>query len=59
MPLFINVVHFIMLMLMEQKKVMKYQICVMIKIRARRVMIFKSLTGYKATVKIRSVVTDL
>lgn len=26
--------------LMEQKKVMKYQICVMIRIRAREVMIF-------------------
>lgn len=40
MPLFINVVHFIMHVLMEQKKVMEYQICVMIKIRAREVMIF-------------------
>lgn len=40
MLLFINAVHFIIHVLMEQKKVMKYQICVMIKIRAREEMIF-------------------
>ena len=40
MLLFINAVHFIMHVLMEQKKVMKYQICVMIKLRAREEMIF-------------------
>ena len=39
-PLFINVVHFRMHVLIEQKKVLKYQICVMIKIRAREEMIF-------------------
>lgn len=37
MPLFINAIHF--RMCVEQKKVMKFQICVMIRIRAKERMI--------------------
>lgn len=57
MPLFINVIHFRMCVLMEQKKVMKFQICVMIRIRAKERII--SRLYLQTTAKARFVVTDL
>lgn len=57
MPLFINAVHFRMCVLMEQKKVMKFQICVMIRIRAKERII--SSLYLQITAKARFVVTDL
>lgn len=42
-PVFIKVAHFRMCVLMEQKKVRKFQICVMIRVRAKETTAFQSL----------------